>query len=373
MKILYLTQCFCVHDQRFLAKLIEGGHAIYLLDLSHKHPENVSESVTCVETPDALSSLEVDSDVFLYLAAIEQAIAEINPDALHAGPMQTVAFAAALSGFSPLVSVSWGSDMLVTATSTPWNRWVTCFVLERSARFICDCQAVKAVADGIHELPDDAIYTFPWGIELKRYCEYPEFKIHKRRDWSWENKTVVISTRAWRPHYGIEDIIHSFARAYKQNPDLRLLLVGDGELKPEVEALIQEYKLSSVIHCPGMLAEEDVARYMSVADIYVCCTPSDGSSISLLEAMAMGLPAIATDNPGNREWVQDGVNGILINPEDHRAVAQAICSLANDSSLACRFGVSGRKIVEQCANWSLNSDQLLALYESLKSETTSSR
>jgi glycosyltransferase involved in cell wall biosynthesis len=97
------------------------------------------------------------------------------------------------------------------------------------------------------------------------------------------------------------------------------------------------------------------------ADIYISASHSDGSSVSLLEAMACGLPALVSDIPGNREWVKPGGNGWWFADGDADRLASALAQAATSSDLAA-LGSRGRSIAEQRADWSRNAKMIHQAY-----------
>jgi glycosyltransferase involved in cell wall biosynthesis len=122
--------------------------------------------------------------------------------------------------------------------------------------------------------------------------------------------------------------------------DARLLLAGDGTLRPQVERRIRDLGIGSAVECLG-----DVQRTESVysrIDIYVQASAvKEGTSNSIIEAMASGRPVIATDLGGNREVVQTGETGLLVPSGDPAALAGAILSLMEDPAIARRMGAAG--------------------------------
>src|SRR5204863_3303946 len=101
----------------------------------------------------------------------------------------------------------------------------------------------------------------------------------------------------------------------------------------------------------------------TAADIYVSASHIDGSSVTLLEAMASGLPAITSDIPGNAEWVEPGTSGVMFPDGDASALAQALTDLAPDSERMAAMGRRGRAIVEARADWARNRSRLFAAYD----------
>ncbi len=191
-----------------------------------------------------------------------------------------------------------------------------------------------------------------------------------RRRLGWEDKFVILSTRSWEPIYGIEVVMEAFRQAHMENANLRLLLLGEGSIGESVEKFIGDYGLEDVVYRPGMVSHQEVPNYFRSADLYLTCAYSDGTSVSLLEAMASGLPVVVTDDPGNREWVVSGENGWLAPASDATAFGQKLL-LAADLHRGERRHIcmSNRLKAEKRANWDVNFKKLLDTYEQMEIQT----
>ena len=109
--------------------------------------------------------------------------------------------------------------------------------------------------------------------------------------------------------------------------------------------------------------------YFKAADLYLSCAHSDGTSVSLLEAMAVGLPVVVTDRPGNREWVVSGKNGWMAPAGDADAFTRSLLLVANmELSQRERISHDNRKIAEARANWDDNFGLLLKAYDRIEAE-----
>lgn len=114
---------------------------------------------------------------------------------------------------------------------------------------------------------------------------------------------------------------------------------------------------------PGLVGFNDLPRYYRSADLYISASHSDGSSISLLEAMACGCPVVVSDIPGNCEWVQPGVNGWLFADGDADALAEAILHALDQRDRLPEMGIQARRIAEQRADWRKNFPNLFRAIE----------
>lgn len=367
MRILYFSRQYTVHDRRFLLKLSETEHEFFFLRLHENSfayeknppPPNImfqekALSEKNIESPEECLSLMPD---------FEKIIGEFKPDIIHAGPVQTCAFMAALSGFRPFMAMSWGYDMLRDADRNSLYRWVTKFTLEKAAHFVCDCGEVRKKAFETASYPGEKITSFPWGVELSNF-PYPPVNFRIRKSLGWEDKFVVISTRSWEKIYGMENLLRAFLSVHRTNPETRLILSGGGSLAGELRKFIDENNMSGVVHCPGLVPNEELPEYFFSADLYLSCSLSDGSSISLLEAMAGGLPVVVSDLPGNREWAEEGKNGFFGFPENPESYAEAIRKImAMDRNAFERMKLENRKTAEKKADWNNNFKQLLNAYQ----------
>jgi glycosyltransferase involved in cell wall biosynthesis len=166
----------------------------------------------------------------------------------------------------------------------------------------------------------------------------------------------------------MEVLLQAFYRAYRENNRLRLLLLGHGSAAGQVRSFIAEHELDQVIVTPGAIAGTETPRWFRAANAYVSCARSDGTSISLLEAMATGLPVVVTDIASNREWVSEGQNGWLASAGSSEEFAEKLLRAAslppNDFEV---ISERNQRIVAERADWDKNFPSLLRLYECLVS------
>lgn len=365
MRVLYLSRTYTTHDRRFLEAIgavhetwfarIEDDGVVYE---RRPLPEGVQAA-----TWEGGQGPVPSYDALLRLGpGLERLVTTLQPDIVHAGPVPTGAFLAALSGIGgpggpPLVAMSWGSDLLLDAMADDGVGWAARYALQRASRLVCDATAVRRAAAQLANVPDAQVVQFPWGIDTDHFRPGADDG-GIRSELGWQETTVVISTRSWAPIYGVDVALHAFARAHRERPDLRLLLVGDGPLAPVVDRIIDEEGLGSVVARPGRVGQERLAQLFRAADLYLSCAQSDGTSISLLEAMGTGLPVVVTDVAGNREWVDAHV-GRLAPAGDTEAFAAALLDAAVRSCDA------SRQVVLERADWRRNVGALLDAYEQL--------
>jgi sugar transferase (PEP-CTERM/EpsH1 system associated) len=139
------------------------------------------------------------------------------------------------------------------------------------------------------------------------------------------------------------NLVRAFVEARKApaGERLRLAMIGDGELRHSAESMLREAGIAHAAWLPG--SRDDVAELMREMDIFVLGSMREGISNTILEAMATGLPVIATATGGNAELVEHGVTGCLVPPGDALAIANALSDHVRDEELRTAHGRAGRE------------------------------
>ncbi len=179
----------------------------------------------------------------------------------------------------------------------------------------------------------------------------------------WQDCFVVLSLRSWEKIYGVDVVVNAFARAAAEEPRLRLLLLGGGSLAGQIHALLNEHGLHAQVQLGGQVSQNDLVRYYQAADLYVSASHSDGSSVSLMEALGCGLPALVSDIPGNREWIVPEQAGWLFADGDAGQLAAGMLCAAGDPARLAGMRAAARALAEQRADWKINFQKLLTAYQ----------
>ena len=154
--------------------------------------------------------------------------------------------------------------------------------------------------------------------------------------------TVVGAVGRTAPQKGWPDLVRAAGRVCCEREDVRFVLIGPGDTAG-VAALARRTGVSDNVILAG--ARGDVSQLYAAMDVYVQPSLWEGLSYALLDAMGQGVPAVATDIPGNSDVVRDGVTGLLIPPRDTAALAAAILSLLGDAELREKLGGCARDLV----------------------------
>jgi len=289
------------------------------------------------------------------VSSFQRLFHKIHPDVVHAGPIQTCGLIATLAGASPRLIMSWGFDLMQDAYRNAWWKGVTRYTLRRAAFFTSDCQATRerAVAFGMD--PRRTI-VFPWGVDLEHFSP-PDGPRRTSKDF------IVMCNRSWEPRYGVDILAKAFVKAASQHEGLSLLLLNGGSQASALHRIFENGGASHRVTFPGWVSQSDLPQYYRMADLYVSPSHVDGSSVSLMEALASGAPCLVSDIPANKEWIEDGVNGWLFPDGDVDALSVGMIKAAGTRETLRKMGESARHTAEAQADWKKNFQKLLEAYQ----------
>jgi glycosyltransferase involved in cell wall biosynthesis len=183
------------------------------------------------------------------------------------------------------------------------------------------------------------------GIDADRYGPAENKADAKARLGLLANRRFIVHVARHHPVKDQATLLRGFALMAPRNPDVDLLLVGDGPLRRQLESLARDLRIHARAQFFGV--RSDVSELMSVSDIFALTSLSEAASLTLLEAMASGLPVVVTDVGGSGEIVRHETEGLLIPRGDSSACAAAFHRLSNDKVLAEKMGMAGRQRVRQ--------------------------
>lgn len=266
----------------------------------------------------------------------------------------------------PLVVTLHGSDISL-AERKPW-------LARLARRTFARTRVVTAPSDDLLRRAarlgaTGDVELIPWGADPDVFRPDPEGAQRVRRlHHVAESDVVVLGVGRFVRWKGFDDLVTSVARARVEVPSLRLVLVGDGDVRGELEAQVVDLGLTDVVSFAGMAIRDDVNAYLSAADIVA--VPSvhadgyvDGQPTVALEAMAAAKPLVVTRVGGLPDLVRAGENGLVVEERDPDALAGAIVSLAHDSQRRTAMGAAGRARVERELNWDAVADRLIRVYQ----------
>jgi glycosyltransferase involved in cell wall biosynthesis len=180
---------------------------------------------------------------------------------------------------------------------------------------------------------------------------------------------LAVYTGRLHPAKGLAELLRAWERIRLWRPEAQLCLAGEGPMRAELESQIGERKLAGRVHLLGPF--DSVEDLLAAADVFILPSYEEGMSLSLLEAMAAGLPIVATDIPGNRSLIRDGQEGLLTPPGNVEALTAAILRLLSQPSLAEQLGRAARQRAETEFSLDRCLQQHQALWDSLLQKSPS--
>ncbi len=216
----------------------------------------------------------------------------------------------------------------------------------------------QAALDLIGKYFDDDFRIIPSGIDYARFAEETP-PIRSLMD----AKRNIVFVGRQEQRKGLPYLIEAFAKLKAEMPDTRLIVVGpDGGIRPACERFIEQNNVQDVIFT-DLVAEEDLPRYYRSGDVF--CAPNTGHEslgLILLEAMASGVPIVASRIPGFAAVVKDGEHGLLVPPRDSDALCEALKRLLSDAGMR---EAMGRAAALHARSWSWDevSSEVLDFYE----------
>jgi glycosyltransferase involved in cell wall biosynthesis len=296
---------------------------------------------------------------------LARVIKRLRPDVIHAHDPHGVAMASLALSLGTGASPGVPEPPLVVARrvdfhlkGNSFSRWkhrqVDCFIAASNA--------IRAMllADGV---PENKVVTVHEGIDIEHVLAAPPVNVHETF-FLPHHAPVVGNVGALVPHKGQRHLIEAAHLVVQQLPDVRFVILGEGELREQLEKLVREYHLEKHVLLPGFRL--DVLGCIKGFDLFVMSSVTEGLGTSLLDAMACSKAIVATKAGGIPEVVDDGVTGLLVEPRDHHALAAAIVRLISDEAgrqgmAAAGFErVSARFTVERMIGETVNVYQRVA-------------
>ena len=240
-------------------------------------------------------------------------------------------------------------------------------VMHRSHAVVTFTEEEPASLCELFGLAPDRAHVVPMGVDVGMFS--PQSRAQARAALGiGQDERVVLSVGRIEPFKGTDVLVRALALSNKPQ-DARLLVVGGSEGEPGVAWLRDEVGrngVSALLDWRGAVPQSELPAYYAAAD--VCAVPSlhETFGLAALEAMACGAPVVASDAGGLRELVRHGETGLLCEPGDAAALAEALDVLLNDPSLAQRMGEAGVARA-QVFTWDASAARLAAVYEQVAS------
>ena len=349
MNILYLTNHLDIGGvTSYVLSLAEGmkkrGHTVFLASSGGEMLPFVLEAgVFFIQIP-IKTKQEISPAVFLSLLKLRKIIKEKDVDIIHANTRVTQVLAASLGRFcaKPYISTCHG------------------FFKKRLSRRLWPCWGTKviAISEAVREhlvkdfkVKDADVRLIHNGIDVDKFrVQGSEFRVDKKKKLGLGSGPVVGIVARLSDVKGHAYLIEAMKFVLEKIPQVQLLIVGDGKMKQGLVKLVRSLGIEkSVYFIPAV---SDITQVFGAMDLFVMPSLQEGLGLSLMQAMAVGLPVIGSDVGGIKSLIKMGENGILVKAADSLILASAILDLLGDTAQAKLLGDRARDFIRQ--NFSLD-------------------
>ncbi len=349
MKLCLLANARSIHTRRWASHLSRRGHDVTVLSLSEGEIPGATVRRVGPE-PGTCGRL-----AYLFaVIPVRRTLKALKPDVVHAHYAGGYGFLGALAGWHPLIISAWGSDVLVVPGAEPFMKWVITRCLGQADLITSVATHMSASIRALGVT--GRILTLPFGVDTDL------FRPANGANGKLEAAPLIVSTRHLEPIYNVGLLIEALPEILSAFPSATVAILGDGSLRQELERRVRELGVERSVSFTGRVTEREIARYLSKAAICVSTSLSDGNNISLNEAMACGAFPVVTDIPANREWIENGRGGFLVDTKDPRDLANRVVEALRSPNVMSAAAELNWEVVRNRASWQASMTRVESEY-----------
>lgn len=327
------TEIASYNIAKYLAK---KGHEIHVIT-------SFDASLPQIEIKDRFHIHRINFNTLRYIGFIHFRILiflklrEIDPDLVHIqGVTMTIpGFLSKIFLKKPYIVWGRGSDIY---KSSKFMKLISKTLLKNADAMIA---LTKTMKDAMLKIYQGAIYVIPNGIDLEKFKDISVEINHNDK-----NKTIIF-VGTLRPVKGIFYLIEAMRIIKNEYCEAQLLIVGDGVDRDKLRAIVKELNLGDSVSFVGQISNQEIPKYMAKSDIFVLPSLSEGFPNVILEAMAAGLPIIASTVGGIPDFIQNGVHGFLVEPMNSEELAEKISILLNNKDIREKMSINNKIEVQK--------------------------
>jgi glycosyltransferase involved in cell wall biosynthesis len=355
MRICFISMGTFTHIGPYLDYFKQAGHDVHFIAMSPS-PERGVPTYN-VGFGRRYSETEGKWKYPVSMLRARRLIKKLKPDIVHAHYATSCGLAALVCGFHPAVVTTHGSDLTTGIQSRIWRP-----LLRRIFRF-ADC--VNTVSKDLENMAlslgiePGKVETLTLGIDTNKFAFTDRSEIHPLRP------IRLVCTRRLEPVFDHTTIISALARLKEKGMEFRMTFAGDGSLLDTLKRQAGGAGLDGGVRFIGKVHNDELAEILSRHDIYLSASLWDGTSLSLLEAMATGLFPIVSDIKANAALLRHNVDGLLHKVGDADDVVKCIMQLYEHPQLANGAARRNRQKVTESADRMKNMKRLENIFEEL--------
>ncbi|OGP90877.1 MAG: hypothetical protein A2157_05380 [Deltaproteobacteria bacterium RBG_16_47_11] len=259
----------------------------------------------------------------------------------------------------PLIVTIHGSDLRMAMESSGLLRKVFLYVCRKANHLNCVSEVQKKEVEKLG-ITQGKISAIPMGVD-EAFLDVGENRKEERN----KQAITIFSNRNLLPNYNVSLLIDAIPKILREEPKIRLIIAGAGEERENLEKQVKRLKVSPFVQFLGQVPHQEMRYLLAQSDIYVSTSFSDGTSVSLLEAMGAGVFPVVSDIPANREWIVNGKNGFLIPVDEEGHLANRIIQVIRNQALLKTSRERNLFIIREKAIWPVNIRKVKELYTEL--------
>ncbi len=212
------------------------------------------------------------------------------------------------------------------------------------------------------KVPEDKITAIPNGVDTSRLEIEVDINEVERKYGISSNDKIVLSVGRLTSQKGFQYLIRAFPLILSKHPSARLVIVGDGWMRGELERIAIETGVRNRVVFTGFIPDKDLVALLKRADVIVVPSVYEPFGITALEGMSLGKPIVASRIGGLAEIIQHEVNGVHVFPGDPSSIAWGVNRVLEDPDFARRIGENARKIVKTKYEWNIIAEKTIEVY-----------
>ncbi len=297
----------------------------------------------------------------LALFQIKKIIQLQQPDMVIAERTTSYGFLAAFSGIKPVVIAQQGRTDLWPEKSIllPFKKIIQQYAFKK-ADLIHAWGPVMTISMIAANVERNKVLVLPKGIDLEKF---------ENKNTKDLNKINAIVTRSLQPEYRHDIILKAFGILNQRGIDFELTIVGDGKKLSLLKELAQKLNMDNKVYFTGHILNTKLPELLQQSNFYISMPITEGVSASLFEAMASNCYPIVTNIPGNQSWIKHRENGLLVNIDDYKMLAEEILWSFENKEHRKAAVLGNRKFIEKNADYTINMKIIADKYHDLINAT----
>ena len=291
----------------------------------------------------------------LFFFNLARFLKKIKPDIIHSQNIEFGKHLFLLNKFLRKAYVIWARGSDVNFLYMDKYDWILKKTLKNADAVISLTDDMKKK---IREVCDREIFVIPNGIDLNLFEGLSKKELRKKFGFN-ESEKIILYVGTLRPVKGITHLIEAVNIVSEKNK--RLLLIGHGEERKHLENLVKKLKIENIVTFVGVVPNKKVIEYMVASDVFVLPSLSEGFPNVILEAMASGLPIVASNVGGLPEIIKNVENGFLVDPKNPEQIAEKILIILNDEKLRKTISRNNKEEAKKYS-WEKVIDRLEKIY-----------